>query len=50
VTIATRPSIGVETGGFREMFCPTAKGKYFSQQDWAGQITLIRFNKFARRA
>jgi hypothetical protein len=28
------------------VICPTRKAKYFFNEDWTGQITLIRLNKF----
>jgi len=38
-------SKGDETGEVIRVICPTAKVKYFSRDDWTGQISLNPFRK-----
>src|SRR5229473_7421053 len=51
VTIAIRPSSGVDGGGYR-VICNFGKSEYFFGRGWTGQITLIRLEKldFTRKA
>ena len=44
VTIASRPSVGRDAGDLLLIWVRRER-KYFCNQDWTGQITLIRFNK-----
>ncbi len=44
VTIAIRPSGGVDGGGFK-VICDFGKPEYFFKQDWTGRNSLIRFRK-----
>ena len=44
VTIAKRPSVG-QDGGDVELIWVSRERKYFCEQDWTTQITLIRFSK-----
>src|ERR1700692_2388626 len=44
VTIAIRPSSGVDGGGYK-VICDFGKPEYFFGWGWTGQITLIRLGK-----
>ena len=44
VTIAIRPSCGVDGGGYK-VICDFGKPEYFFRWGWTGQITLIRLKK-----
>src|SRR5262249_50073906 len=45
VTIAKRPSCGIEWRELVEMICPTSKVESFCAQDWTGQISLKSLRK-----
>jgi hypothetical protein len=45
VTIAKRPSCGIEWRELVVMICPTSKAEYFSREYWTGQISLMSLRK-----
>src|ERR1700730_8385018 len=51
VTIAIRPSSGVDGGGYK-LICGFGKSEYFFGRDWTGRNSLIRFRKldFTRKS
>ena len=44
VTIAIRPSSGVDGGGYK-VICDFGKPEYFFERDWTDRISLIRLRK-----